>query len=79
MSRTAMSSQQAALRDAYGDIGYEQAQDVHQVITGTPDTVIGKLQKVIDVVDPAWLVLWAERDRCRMPQRCVGWSSWARR
>jgi hypothetical protein len=48
-----------ALRDAYGDIGYEQAQDVHQVITGTPDSIIPKLQKVIDVVNPAWLVLWA--------------------
>ena len=59
MSRTAMSSQQTALRDAYGDIGYEQAQEVQQVITGTPDTVIAKLQKVIDVVNPAWLVLWA--------------------
>jgi alkanesulfonate monooxygenase SsuD/methylene tetrahydromethanopterin reductase-like flavin-dependent oxidoreductase (luciferase family) len=29
------------------------------VITGTPDQVIAKLQKVIDVVNPAWLVLWA--------------------
>jgi len=45
MSRTAMNSQQMALRDAYGDIGYEQAQEVHQVITGTPDTIIAKLQK----------------------------------
>jgi alkanesulfonate monooxygenase SsuD/methylene tetrahydromethanopterin reductase-like flavin-dependent oxidoreductase (luciferase family) len=54
-----MNSQQMALRDAYGDIGYEQAQEVHQVITGTPDTIIAKLQKVIDVVNPAWLVLWA--------------------
>jgi alkanesulfonate monooxygenase SsuD/methylene tetrahydromethanopterin reductase-like flavin-dependent oxidoreductase (luciferase family) len=59
MSRTAMHSQQMALRDAYGDIGYEQAQEVHQVITGTPDSIIPKLQKVIDVVNPAWLVLWA--------------------
>ncbi len=31
----------------------------HQVITGTPDSIIPKLQKVIDVVNPAWLVLWA--------------------
>ena len=54
-----MNSQQTALRDTYGDIGYEQAQEVHQVITGTPDTIIPKLQKVIDVVNPAWLVLWA--------------------
>jgi hypothetical protein len=59
MSRSAMSSQQTALRDAYGDIGYEQAQEVHQVVTGTPDTVLTKLKRVIDVVNPAWLVLWA--------------------
>jgi alkanesulfonate monooxygenase SsuD/methylene tetrahydromethanopterin reductase-like flavin-dependent oxidoreductase (luciferase family) len=59
MSRAAMSSQQTALRDTYGDIGYEQAQEVHQVVTGTPDTVIAKLKHVIDVVNPAWLVLWA--------------------
>ena len=32
---------------------------VQQVITGTPDTVIAKLKRVIDVVNPAWLVLWA--------------------
>ena len=54
-----MSSQQTALRDAYGDIGYEQAQAVQQVVTGAPDTVIAKLKRVIDVVNPAWLVLWA--------------------
>jgi hypothetical protein len=47
------------MRDAFGDIGYEQAQEVQQVITGTPDTVIAKLKRVIDVVHPAWLVLWA--------------------
>jgi hypothetical protein len=40
------------------DIGYEQAQEIGQVITGAPDTVIEKLKKVIDVVDPAWLILW---------------------
>jgi alkanesulfonate monooxygenase SsuD/methylene tetrahydromethanopterin reductase-like flavin-dependent oxidoreductase (luciferase family) len=59
MSRAAMSSQQTALRDAYGDIGYEQAQEVHQVVTGAPGTAIAKLKRVIDVVNPAWLVLWA--------------------
>jgi hypothetical protein len=59
MSRTAMSSQQTALRDTYGDIGYEQAQEVQQVVTGAPDTAIAKLKHVIDVVNPAWLVLWA--------------------
>jgi hypothetical protein len=59
MSRTVMNSQQLALRDAYGAIDYEPAQEVHQVITGTPDRVIAKLQKMIDVVNAAWLVLWA--------------------
>jgi hypothetical protein len=29
------------------------------VITGSPTTVIEKLKTVIDVVNPAWLVLWA--------------------
>jgi alkanesulfonate monooxygenase SsuD/methylene tetrahydromethanopterin reductase-like flavin-dependent oxidoreductase (luciferase family) len=59
VSRSARTSQHTALRDAFGDIGYEQAQEVQQVITGTPDTVIAKLKRVIDVVHPAWLVLWA--------------------
>jgi hypothetical protein len=38
---------------------YEQAQEVHQVITGSLDTALAKLKRVIDVVNPAWLVLWA--------------------
>jgi len=59
VSRTTASNQQTALRDAFGDIGYEQAQQVQQVITGAPDTVIKKLKAVLDVVRPAWLVLWA--------------------
>jgi alkanesulfonate monooxygenase SsuD/methylene tetrahydromethanopterin reductase-like flavin-dependent oxidoreductase (luciferase family) len=59
ISRSARTSQHTALRDAFGDIGYEQAQEVQQVITGTPDTVIARLKRVIDVVHPAWLVLWA--------------------
>ena len=27
-------------------------------MTGAPDTVIKKLKHMIDVVDPAWLILW---------------------
>ena len=59
MSRVTAGSQQTTLRDAFGDIGYEQAQEIQQVITGAPDTVIKKLKTVLDVVRPAWLVLWA--------------------
>ena len=53
-ARSPLASREATLTD----IGYEQAQEIGQVITGAPDTVIKKLKKVIDVVDPAWLILW---------------------
>ena len=59
VSRATAGSQQTTLRDAFGDIDYEQAQQIQQVITGAPDTVIKKLKTVLDVVRPAWLVLWA--------------------
>ena len=59
MTRTATESQTSALKGSLEGIGYEQAHEINQVITGAPDTVIEKLKRLIDVVDPAWLVLWA--------------------
>ena len=37
---------------------YEEAQETVQIITGNPDTVIKKLKKVIDLIDPGYIVLW---------------------
>jgi len=37
---------------------YEVAQETFQIITGNPDTVIKKLKKLVDIVDPSWLVIW---------------------
>ena len=30
----------------------------YQIVSGTPDTVIKKLQHIIDVVDPAYMIFW---------------------
>ena len=40
------------------DVAYEEAHATTQIITGNPDTVVEKLKKIVDIVDPAWLVLW---------------------
>jgi len=37
---------------------YEEAQATAQIITGNPDTVIEKLKKIIDLIDPGYVVLW---------------------
>ena len=37
---------------------YEEAHATYQIITGNPDTVIKKLKHAIDLIDPAYLVLW---------------------
>ena len=37
---------------------YEEAQETVQGITGSPNTVIKKLKKVIDLIDPGTIVLW---------------------
>ena len=58
VSRGAARSPQASREVSLTDIGYEQAQEINQIITGSPDTVIKKLKRMIDVVDPAWLILW---------------------
>jgi alkanesulfonate monooxygenase SsuD/methylene tetrahydromethanopterin reductase-like flavin-dependent oxidoreductase (luciferase family) len=39
-------------------LSYEEAHATHQIVTGNPDTVIKKLQHIIDVVDPAYLIIW---------------------
>lgn len=39
-------------------LGYEEAHATYQIVTGNPDTVIKKLQHIIDVVDPGYMVLW---------------------
>ena len=33
-------------------VSYEEAHATHQIVSGTPDTVIKKLQHIIDVADP---------------------------
>jgi alkanesulfonate monooxygenase SsuD/methylene tetrahydromethanopterin reductase-like flavin-dependent oxidoreductase (luciferase family) len=37
---------------------YEEAHATYQIVSGAPDTVIEKLQHIVDVVDPAYMVLW---------------------
>jgi hypothetical protein len=39
-------------------ISYEEAHATYQIVSGNPDTVIRKLQHIIDVVDPGYMVFW---------------------
>jgi alkanesulfonate monooxygenase SsuD/methylene tetrahydromethanopterin reductase-like flavin-dependent oxidoreductase (luciferase family) len=39
-------------------ISYEEAHATYQIVSGSPDTVIKKLQRIMDVVDPAYMVFW---------------------
>jgi hypothetical protein len=39
-------------------LSYEEAHRTYQIVSGNPDTVIGKLQHIIDAVDPAYMVFW---------------------
>mgnify|MGYP001082639505 FL=1 len=39
-------------------LSYEEAQATYQIVTGNPDTVIKKLKHIVDVVNPANMVLW---------------------
>lgn len=39
-------------------ISYEQAHATYQVVSGNPDTVIKKLERIIDAVDPASMIFW---------------------
>jgi alkanesulfonate monooxygenase SsuD/methylene tetrahydromethanopterin reductase-like flavin-dependent oxidoreductase (luciferase family) len=39
-------------------LSYEEAHATYQIVSGSPDTVIKKLQRIMDVVDPAYMVFW---------------------
>jgi alkanesulfonate monooxygenase SsuD/methylene tetrahydromethanopterin reductase-like flavin-dependent oxidoreductase (luciferase family) len=39
-------------------VPYEEAQATSQIVTGNPDTVVKKLKRLIDVIDPGYLVFW---------------------
>ena len=39
-------------------LSYEEAQETYQIVTGNPDTVTRRLKDIIDVVDPAHLIIW---------------------
>ncbi|MCH8351355.1 MAG: hypothetical protein IIB29_13955, partial [Chloroflexi bacterium] len=54
-------------------LDYEEAHATHQIVTGNPDTVIEKLKRIIDVVDPAYLVLWGREGPMshQVAMRCI--------
>jgi alkanesulfonate monooxygenase SsuD/methylene tetrahydromethanopterin reductase-like flavin-dependent oxidoreductase (luciferase family) len=65
LTRAAAHSQREQLRTTAASItpggpslSYEEAHATYQIVTGNPDTVIQKLQHIIDVVDPGYMVLW---------------------
>ena len=39
-------------------LSYEGAHATYQIVSGNPDTVVKKLQHIIDLVDPAYMTLW---------------------
>jgi len=39
-------------------LSYEEAHATYQIVSGNPDTVIKKLQRIIDVVDPGFMIFW---------------------
>lgn len=39
-------------------LSYDEAHETFQIVTGNPDTVIRKLQYLIDVADPGFMILW---------------------
>jgi alkanesulfonate monooxygenase SsuD/methylene tetrahydromethanopterin reductase-like flavin-dependent oxidoreductase (luciferase family) len=44
-------------------LDYEEAHATYQIVTGNPDTVIKKLQHIMDVVDPGYMILWGREGR----------------
>ena len=58
-SQAAAISKAGATEARLASISYEEAEAMDQIITGSPDTVIRKLKKVVDVADPAELILRA--------------------
>ena len=39
-------------------LSYEEAHATYQIVSGDPDTVIEKLKRIIDVVDPGYMIFW---------------------
>ena len=39
-------------------LSYEEAHATYQIVSGNPDTVVKKLQRIIDVVDPGYMIFW---------------------
>ena len=39
-------------------LSYEDAHSTYQIVSGSPDTVVKKLQHIIDLVDPGYLTFW---------------------
>jgi len=39
-------------------LSYEGAHATYQIVSGSPDTVVRKLQHIIDLVDPAYMTFW---------------------
>ncbi|MGH8060024.1 MAG: hypothetical protein ACREOH_22775, partial [Candidatus Entotheonellia bacterium] len=39
-------------------LDYEEAHATYQIVSGNPDTVIKKLKRIIDLVDPGYMILW---------------------
>jgi hypothetical protein len=39
-------------------LSYEDAHATYQIVSGNPDTVVKKLQHVIDLVDPGYMTFW---------------------
>ena len=52
---------------------YEQAHATHQIVTGNPETVFRKLKEIVDIVDPAYLVLWGREGPMKhdVAMRCI--------
>ena len=39
-------------------LSYEGAHATYHIVSGNPDTVVRKLQRIIDIVDPGYMVFW---------------------
>ena len=68
-ARRMASERRAAVPPGGSDVAYEEAHATTQIITGNPDTVIEKLKKIVDIVDPSWLVFWGREGN--MPHKAA--------
>lgn len=48
----------AAITPGGPQLSYEEAQATYQIVTGSPATVIRKLQYLADIIDPAYMIFW---------------------